>query len=86
MFHLHRYKEVCKPGYTFGAASPASGTLHFTQVVWKATTDLGMGFAQTERDGMNCFYAVARYRIRGNMGGQYISNVEKGLFSSITYN
>ena len=38
-----------------------------------------MGVAQTERDGMTCFYAVARYRIRGNMGGEYVANVEKGL-------
>eukprot|EP00111_Clytia_hemisphaerica_P008261 TCONS_00024097-protein len=75
------YEEVCNPGYTFGSSEPASGTLHFTQLVWRATTDLGMGVAQTEKDGMTCFYAVARYRIRGNMGGEYVDNVKKGTFA-----
>ena len=76
----YRYEEVCKPGYTFGSKQPASGTLHFTQLVWKASTELGMGVAEGKKDGMNCFYAVARYRVRGNMGGEYVKNVAQGIY------
>jgi Cysteine-rich secretory protein family. len=88
MIHLHRiyfkrYGEVCDPGYQFGSKEPASGTLHFTQLIWRETTELGMGVAEGKKDGMTCFYAVARYRIRGNMGGQYKENVPKGKSSRI---
>lgn len=79
-----RYAEVCKPGYTFGGENPAGGTLHFTQVVWKETKDLGMGKAVSERNGMTCTYVVGRYRKMGNMGGEYKDNVPQGSFTQST--
>ena len=42
---------------------PSSG--HFTAVVWKETTELGMGKARTA-DGRTV-YAVASYRTQGNV-------------------
>lgn len=72
---LFRYNEVC--GYTFGSEGGAG---HFTQLVWKASVELGFGKADIDRDGMKCSYYVARYRPRGNMGGQYATNVLKGSF------
>ena len=63
------------PGYDFNNpgwnANPGTG--HFTQVVWKASTQLGIGKA--EKNG--CIYVVGRYSPAGNMGGQYKSNVLK---------
>ena len=79
-----RYAEVCKPGYTFGAENPAGGTLHFTQVVWKETKELGMGKAVSERNGMTCTYVVGRYKEMGNMGGEYKDNVPQGSFAQST--
>ena len=76
---LVRYEEVCTNQYTFGN-SPPSGTLHFTQVVWEGTKELGIGMATGTKDGMNCTYVVGRYRPAGNFAGQYEKNVLKGSF------
>ena len=82
MFFLHvRYAEVCKPGYSFGSDSGSGGTGHFTQVVWKGSTVLGIGSGDTERNGMYCTYVVGRYKKAGNFIGRYKENVEKGSFS-----
>ena len=83
---IFRYKEACSPGYQFGDASAANeGTGHFTQVVWKGSTILGIGrfTKETKRNGrtMYCTYIVARYRPAGNWQGQYAENVIKGTFS-----
>ena len=50
---------------------------HFTQVVWKASTKLGIGRAYGKRKGMFCTWAVARYVPPGNYGGQYQDNVKR---------
>ena len=77
--YLIRYEEVCTHQYTFGNSAP-SGTLHFTQVVWEGTKELGIGMATGTKDGMNCTYVVGRYRPAGNFAGQYEKNVLKGSF------
>ncbi|XP_028414952.1 protein PRY1-like isoform X2 [Dendronephthya gigantea] len=50
-----------------------SGTGHFTQVVWKGSQELGMGWAKSA-DGRSAFI-VARYRPAGNMQGSFDQNV-----------
>ena len=76
-----RYAEVCKPGYSFDSGQGTGGTGHFTQVVWKESTTLGIGKATAKKNGMICTYVVGRYKKAGNFMGKYKENVEKGSFS-----
>lgn len=80
-----RYNEVCKPGYKFSGGSRNSGTGHFTQVVWKESTVLGIGRAEAEEGGMKCAYIVGRYKPAGNFIGEYQQNVPKGSFDAASY-
>ncbi|CAH3015998.1 unnamed protein product [Porites evermanni] len=70
--------EVCDPGYTFGQATGSPGAGHFSQVVWKESTKLGIGMAETDENGMKCTYIVGRYKPAGNYGGEYAENVPQG--------
>lgn len=81
-FDFVRYNEVCKPGYNFKNSGFSAGTGHFTQVVWKGSTDLGIGVATGNKHGMKCTYIVARYRPAGNFMGRYQENVLKGSFDA----
>lgn len=63
------YDEVNKPGYNFDHAGFSHGTGHFTQVVWRGTTQVGMSF-----DATGC-YIVANYFPAGNMTGAFQRNV-----------
>ena len=49
-------------------------------MVWKGSTELGMGKSTSKRDGMLCTYIVGRYKPAGNMGTQFTKNVLKGSF------
>lgn len=80
-----RYNEVCDPGYQFNAGSRNGGTGHFTQVVWKESTVLGIGRAESQEDGMKCAYIVGRYKPAGNFMGEYQQNVPKGSFNANGY-
>ena len=80
-----RYNEVCDPGYNFGGASFSGGTGHFTQVVWKGSTVLGIGRAEGTMRGMKCAYIVGRYKPAGNMMGDFAKNVVKGSFDKGSY-
>ena len=51
------YEEVTDPGYNFEDGGYQPGTGHFTQVVWKASTKLGMAHAASENGWI---YFVAR--------------------------
>jgi len=70
------YDEMTNPGYDFNNpgwnANPGTG--HFTQVVWKASTEFGIGKAVAD-DG--CVYVCARYSPGGNMMGDFEANVKK---------
>ena len=77
-----RYNEVCDPGYNFGSGGFSSGTGHFTQVVWKGSTELGIGRAESTKGSMKCAYIVGRYKPAGNMMGDFAENVKKGSFDS----
>ncbi len=63
-----------KPGF-----SPATG--HFTQVVWKSSTQLGCGASKGTKtmNGkvFNAFYVVCQYAPAGNIAGQFPANVLK---------
>lgn len=50
-------------------------TGHFTQVVWKASESLGIGFARGRYQGFDdCLFVVGRYKPAGN-SGDYAGNV-----------
>ena len=67
------YNELHDPGYDFDNMDTwQSGAGHFTQVVWNASTELGMGHAVSASGKL---YVVARYKSRGNYLGQFPANV-----------
>jgi len=68
------YDEITDPGYDFNNPGYQSGTGHFTQVVWKASTELGIGKAVADN---GCVYVCARYAPGGNMQGDFEANVKK---------
>ena len=48
---------------------------HFTQMIWKETTDVGIGFMQDKEN--NKYYSVILYYPTGNCLGQFKKNVIK---------
>lgn len=79
-----RYYEVCQYNFNNGGFSGATG--HFTQVVWKGSTQLGIGYARGSysfngKRFDNCLFVVGRYKEAGNMQGNFQSNVLKGSFN-----
>nr|QNH72471.1 toxin candidate TRINITY_DN30054_c0_g1_i1 [Pachycerianthus borealis] len=71
------YTEVCN--YNFVTAKSNGGAIgHFTQLVWKTSTQLGIGKFKV---GL-ATYVVARYRGPGNYLGQYQQNVQQGQFKA----
>ena len=82
MFIPDRFDEVCD--YVFGKEGPQSGTNHFTQLVWKGSTELGIGKATNKHpSGATCTFIVARYKPEGDFGSDkdaYPRNVQKGTF------
>lgn len=74
------YDEVCSHNFFNQAYQDKSG--HFSQLVWNATRELGVGKAMGTKFGMNCTFIVARYRPLGNIGSEFASDVSKGNFDS----
>ncbi|XP_022787209.1 Golgi-associated plant pathogenesis-related protein 1-like [Stylophora pistillata] len=76
------YDEVCR--YNFNVHRFQSGLGHFSQLVWKDSTELGIGKYTGKQRGKTCTYIVARYRKVGNVetpGGRlFRENVSKGSF------
>ena len=72
------YDEIQDYNFNTGKSNHNGGViLHFTQVVWKETTDLGMATAMSA----DKFITVARYKPTGNIGlpEDFINNVPKPL-------
>jgi uncharacterized protein YkwD len=73
------YDEVSAYNYNSPVFSSATG--HFTQVVWKNSTQLGCGAAQGTKTmngtKYNAFYVVCNYAPAGNVQGQFAANVLK---------
>ena len=79
--HKFRYAEVCQHGYDFTEEPKTElGTDHFTQLVWKESKYFGIGRAVTKRNKMTCSVIVARYQPSGNVPGEYLKNVDEGVF------
>lgn len=78
--HVPSAREVIKKWYeevkdhTFGTEVVNYNSLHFTQVVWKGSNELGIGMAKNNKGQT---YVVANYNPRGNIVGQFSSNVPK---------
>ncbi|XP_020917047.1 Golgi-associated plant pathogenesis-related protein 1-like [Exaiptasia diaphana] len=68
------YDEI--KDYDFDNPGFSSQTGHFTQVVWKSSTKLGVGKATADAGGgYKKTYIVAQYTPPGNYEGQYAANV-----------
>lgn len=68
------YNEVSN--YNYATGKPIKGvTGHFTQVVWKGTTEIGC--AATYCTNLRAIYYVCDYSAPGNYVGQYTANVFK---------
>ena len=82
---FRRYNEVCESNYQFNRYPQQGGkiTTHFTQVVWAASQELGIGIATGKERGITCYFVVGRYRKKGNWGhlNDYNKNVPKGSFT-----
>ncbi|MDB9436159.1 CAP family protein [Dolichospermum lemmermannii CS-548] len=73
------YNEVS--AYNYNSPGFSSATGHFTQVVWKSSTQLGCGTAKGTKTlngtKYNAFYVVCHYLPAGNVQGQFPANVLK---------
>jgi hypothetical protein len=67
------YSEV--QTYNFNQPQFSFGNGHFTQLVWKSSTQLGIGIAIAERGPGRCIYIVANYSPPGNVANQFSENV-----------
>ena len=67
--------------YNYNNPGFSSATGHFTQVVWKSSTQLGCGASKGTKtlNGTvyNAFYVVCHYAPAGNVTGQFPANVLK---------
>nr|XP_002733044.1 PREDICTED: LIM and cysteine-rich domains protein 1-like isoform X1 [Saccoglossus kowalevskii] len=70
------YSEI--RDYDFSKPGFKSGIGHFTQVVWKATKEMGIGKAKSKKGRI---YIVANYKPAGNMMRDFAVNVIKGTGS-----
>ena len=61
---------------------------HVSQLVWKATGEIGIGRAFGTKWGMNCTFIVARYKPKGNIDSEaaFKENVARGTFNPVAYN
>ncbi|EDO34720.1 predicted protein, partial [Nematostella vectensis] len=73
------YNEV--KDYDFNNPGFSGATGHFTQVVWKGSSELGVGRAKYKEGANTCYVVVGRYRPPGNMAGAFPANVLKGSYS-----
>ncbi|KAI4096184.1 MAG: hypothetical protein LQ339_007031 [Xanthoria mediterranea] len=69
--------------YDFKNAEFGEKTAHFTQMVWKATTDVGCGAAWCDgQGGTPGWYLVCQYFPAGNVVGAFKQNVEEEVKAS----
>lgn len=73
------YDELHNPGYSFANPGFSSGTGHFTQVVWKASTKIGCAVKVcSPLKGIgwnNAKFFVCEYSPAGNVRDEYTKNV-----------
>lgn len=63
-----------EPCYDYSGRSNAGKSGHFTQVVWKGSSEFGIGKA---KDSKGRVYVVANYFPAGNFIGRFADNVSK---------
>lgn len=74
------YNEISNYNFDTGSPiDPSEEWLHFTQVVWRSSTELGVGVAS----GGGYHYVVARYKPRGNLVGMFARNVPRLLSTGL---
>merc|ERR1719500_1054433 len=57
---------------------PAPGVCHFTQLVWKDSTKIGIGISsKRSRSGEELVYIAARYSPQGNFKTEFANNVPR---------
>jgi pathogenesis-related protein 1 len=65
------YDEIRSYDFATGASKDGGVIGHFTQVVWKGTSEVGCGIAQCSGNDL----LVCNYNPAGNWDGEYIANV-----------
>lgn len=74
------YNEISNYNFDTGTViDPSQPWLNFTQMVWRSSTELGVGVAS----GGGSHYIVARYKPRGNVDGRFDRNVPRLLPTSL---
>mmetsp|Transcript_28532 Transcript_28532/g.45924 ORF Transcript_28532/g.45924 Transcript_28532/m.45924 type:complete len:185 (-) Transcript_28532:157-711(-) len=68
------YDEI--QNYDFDNPGLDAGTGHFTQVVWKGTTKVGMAKVTTQVGQTETCYIIANYSEAGNLEGEFEENVD----------
>jgi hypothetical protein len=66
------YAESFSYDYSKGSSRNDKSIYHFTQMVWKDTSEVGFGLSTSKTDQI---YVVANYKVPGNIMGQFTSNV-----------
>ena len=61
--------------YNYNAPNPNRANGHFTQMVWKASTQLGCAKGYSLRDKRIAIYVVCHYTPPGNYIGEFKENV-----------
>lgn len=70
-----RYDEINNYNFSTGASTNGKAIGHFTQIVWKTTTNIGVGIATVKVNKYIRTYVVGKYLPAGNMVGSYVKNV-----------
>jgi len=66
------YDEIKDYDFSSGKSKNGGVVGHFTQLVWKGTTQLGIGVAKSKQ---NSVFIVGNYHFGGNFNNEYKSNV-----------
>ena len=66
--------------YDFNSNNFSKETGHFTQMIWKETTDIGFGFWENKnKNDANKYCSVILYYPTGNVLGEFSKNIEKEI-------
>ena len=66
------YDEIKDYDFAKGKSKNGGVVGHFTQLVWKGSTQLGLGVARSSK---NSVYVVGNYHRGGNYNNEYLKNV-----------
>ena len=61
--------------YDFKKSEFSAETGHFTQVIWKESTKMGVGYAKGRNGAKHTLYVVAQYTLPGNVEEAFSENV-----------